>query len=264
MTGAAFAAELAFARDLSGIAAAISARWADGDLGVRHKADATPVTDTDVAIERALREAVRARFPADGFLGEEEGMTGGGRRTWVVDPIDGIRNLVDGIPLWSTLIAVVDDGRPVLGVVHAPTVHERYEAVVGRGATLNGRSIRVSAVASLGEATVLHSGVEEWMRGPYWEGFCSMTASSRRTRGVSDAWGHMLVARGSADVLLEHEPCGPWDWSAVQVIVEEAGGRLTTLEGAPPTPGGNLMSSNGALHGSILTAVRSPAAPTLS
>jgi histidinol-phosphatase len=247
-----FAEELSFARELTDVAASISARWTEGDLGVRHKQDATPVTDTDVAIERALREAVRLRFPDDGFLGEEEGSTGGGPRTWIVDPIDGTRNLIDGIQLWSTLIALVDDGRPVLGVVHAPALQERYEAVAGCGAALNGERIHVSSTTMLDDAMVLHSGVEEWMRGSYRDGFGSIASSARRTRGISDAWGHMLVARGSADVLLEHEPCGPWDWSAVRVIVDEAGGRLSTLEGHEPSPGCNLLSTNGALHGSLV------------
>ena len=138
MSSAPLSEELGFARELADMAASISARWTEGDLGVRQKHDSTPVTDTDVAIERALREAVRARFPEDGFLGEEEGATEGGRRTWVVDPIDGTRNLIDGIQLWTTLIALVDDGRPVVGVANAPAVNERYEAVIGQGATLNG------------------------------------------------------------------------------------------------------------------------------
>jgi len=264
MTPAAFAEEVAFARQLADMAAAISGRWNDGPGRVRHKLDSTPVTDTDVAIERTLRDAVLARFPDDGFLGEEEGLTSGGPRTWVVDPIDGTHNLIDGIQLWSTLIAVVDHGRPVLGIVHAPAVNERYEAVAGHGATLNGRPIHASDTASLGDAMVLHSGVEEWMRGPYWNGFRALTASARRTRGVSDAWGHMLVARGSADVLLEHEPCGPWDWSAVQVIVEEAGGQLTTLDGMEPAPGCNLLSSNGALHASVVRELGQHASPRSS
>lgn len=252
-----FDEELAFARELAEIAASISARWADdGAGGIRHKHDSTPVTDTDVAIERALRAAVLDRFPDDGFLGEEEGLTSGGARTWVVDPIDGTRNLIDGIQLWTTLIALADRGAPVVGIVHAPALNERYEAVVGQGATLNGQPIRVSEVSALGDAMVLHSAAEEWMRGPYWDGFCSVAAAARRTRGVSDAWGHMLVARGSADVLLEHEPCGPWDWSAVQVIVEEAGGALTTLEGTAPTPGSSLLSSNGPLHASVVSMLR--------
>jgi histidinol-phosphatase len=252
MSPAPLSEELGFARELADMAASISARWTEGDLGVRHKHDSTPVTDTDVAIERALREAVRARFPEDGFLGEEEGATEGGRRTWVVDPIDGTRNLIDGIQLWTTLIALVDDGRPVVGVANAPAVNERYEAVIGQGATLNGEPIRVSDAPTIEDAMVLHSGVEEWMRGPYWDGFRSLAGSARRTRGVSDAWGHMLVARGSADVLLEHEPCGPWDWFAVQIIVQEAGGRITTLDGEPLTPGCNLLSSNGRLHDQVI------------
>ncbi len=256
MNDPALPAERSFARHLADTAASISARWASGNLGVRQKLDETPVTDLDVAIERALRAAVRERFPRDAFLGEEDGLTPGGPRTWLVDPIDGTRNLIDGIQLWTTLIALVDEDRPVLGLVDAPRVRERYEATTGGGATLNDTPIHVSDVTSLTDCLVLHSGVEEWMRGPYWHAFCSLAASARRTRGVSDAWGHMLVARGSADVLIEHEPCGPWDWSAVQVIVQEAGGHLTTLEGNEPAAGSSLLSSNGPLHDAAVRELR--------
>jgi histidinol-phosphatase len=259
VTAPAFSEELAFARELAATAAAIAAASDIPALAVRHKHDATPVTDADVAIERALRGAVAARFPLDGFLGEEEGASPGGPRTWVVDPIDGTRNLIDGIQLWTTLIALIEHDRPVLGLAHAPAIGERYEAVAGRGATLNGRPIAVSTVASVEQSLLLHSGVEEWMRGPVWDGFCSLVGSARRTRGISDAWGHMLVARGSADLLLEHEPCGLWDWAAVQVIVGEAGGRLTTLDGAEPFDGCTLLSSNGLVHDEVIDRLGSPA-----
>jgi histidinol-phosphatase len=219
-----------------------------------------PAFSEELAFARELAATAAAIAAASGFLGEEEGASPGGPRTWVVDPIDGTRNLIDGIQLWTTLIALVEHDRPVLGLVHAPAVGERYEAVAGRGATLNGRPIAVSTVASVEQSLLLHSGVEEWMRGPVWDGFCSLVGSARRTRGISDAWGHMLVARGSADLLLEHEPCGLWDWAAVQVIVGEAGGRLTTLDGAEPFDGCTLLSSNGLVHDEVVDRLGSPAA----
>lgn len=248
--------ERGFANELADIASAMALSYSAGDLRVRRKEDATPVTDADAAIERTLRDAVSARFPQDGFLGEEGGAASDGRRVWVVDPIDGTSNFIDGIPIWGVLIALVVEHHPILGVADSPLLGERYEAVRGEGAWMNGAPIRVSSVGSLREALVVHSGVEEWLRGPYWQGFEAIARECRRTRGLSDFWGHMLVARGSADVLLEHEPCGPWDWAAIRVILEEAGGRMTTLDGEEPHGGCSLLSTNGALHADVLARLR--------
>jgi len=248
--------ELRFANDLADTAARMALSYPPDALHVRNKQDESPVTDADAAIERSLREAVVARFPQDGFLGEEEGSDRESRRVWVVDPIDGTTNFIDGIQIWAVLIALVVEGHPVLGVVDAPRLAERYEAVRGQGAWMNGDPIKASSADRLDQALVVHSGVEEWMEGPYWEGFQRIARGSRRTRGLSDFWGHMLVARGSADVLLEHEPCGMWDWAAVSVILEEAGGRITTLDGAQPHGGCSLLSTNGALHDEVLEHLR--------
>jgi len=251
-----YADELAFAHELVDIAARITRHHVEHPVQVRHKEDATPVTDADIAVELALREATTLRFPDDGFVGEEGGRTGGSPRTWVVDPIDGTKNFVDGIQVWATLVALEEDGIPVLGVVDAPHLGERYDAVRGQGARLNHDPIEVSDVPSLAEAFVLHSGVEEWLRGPRWERFVDVVGGARRTRGLSDFWGHVLVARGSADVLLEHEPCGVWDWAALQVVLEEAGGRMTTLDGEPPYDGCTLLSTNGVIHDEVLARLR--------
>ena len=247
-----YAAEQSFANELADIAADIAVSYPAHALQVRSKDDLSPVTAADAAIERALRAAVAGRFPRDGFLGEEEGASRDGKRMWVVDPIDGTRNFIDGIQIWAVLIALVVDDRPVLGIIDSPGLRERYEAVRGQGARMNGVPIGVSTAKSVGEALVVHSGVEEWLAGPYWEGFERIAMKCRRTRGLSDFWGHMLVARGSADVLMEHEPCGLWDWAAVSVILEEAGGRITTLDGEEPHGGCSLLSTNGALHDEVL------------
>ncbi|MEX1100954.1 MAG: inositol monophosphatase family protein [Actinomycetota bacterium] len=244
--------ELAFAGALADLAASISLPRAGSDLDVRNKADATPVSEVDIEVERALRRAVAERYPDDGFVGEEDGLGPGGPRVWTVDPIDGTRNFLDGLPMWATLIALVIDGHPVLGLVDAPALSERYAAVEGRGATLDGEPIRASDRAALGDAFVLHSGVEEWLGDDRWSGFARIASASRRTRGISDAWGHMLVARGSADAMLEHDPCGIWDWAAVAVVLGEAGGRLTTLDGSALHDGCDLLSSNGRLHAALL------------
>ena len=228
-------------------------------MAVRHKEDDTPVTDVDVAVERALRDAVAVRYPHDAFLGEEGGRTGRGPdRVWVVDPIDGTKNFVDGIQVWATLVALEVDGAPVLGVVDSPHLGERYDAIRGGGARLNGERIEVSDVARLADGFVLHSGVEEWIHGPRWQPFVRVVGGARRTRGLSDFWGHVLVARGSADALLEHEPCGVWDWAALRVVLEEAGGRMTTLDGEEPFDGCTLLSTNGVIHDEVLAQLRMP------
>jgi histidinol-phosphatase len=251
--GADLVRELAFASELADLAASISLPMATSEVGHRTKADRTPVTDVDIAVEQAMRDAVEAAFPDDGFLGEEVGRTRRAARTWVVDPIDGTQNLLDGLQLWTTLIALTIDDAPVLGVVDVPALGERYVAGRGTGATLNGEPIHVSGDATLHEAFVLHSGVEEWLGDERWAGFSDVASTSRRTRGISDAWGHMLVARGSADAMLEHDPCAPWDWAAASVILAEAGGQLTTIGGGALFDGCDLLSSNGALHAELVT-----------
>jgi histidinol-phosphatase len=252
-----FASELAFAHELADLAASIALRFVAEDLLVRHKPDATPVTQVDVEIERALRSAVATRFPGDDVLGEEEGAGTPGERTWVIDPIDGTRSFIAGIQLWATLIALVVDGVPVVGVIGSPGLRERYDAVRGRGARLNGSPIRVSDISSLSEAVVLHSGVRGWLRGRYWAGFRHVAETSARTEGLADFWGHVLVARGSADVFLEHEPCQVWDWMAAKLVLEEAGGAMTTLDGGTPHHACNLLSTNGRLHRSVLEVLAS-------
>jgi histidinol-phosphatase len=248
--------ELAFAHELADIAARITRHHVEHPVAVRHKEDATPVTDVDIAVEAALREATALRFPDDGFVGEEGGRSGGTDRVWIVDPIDGTKNFVDGIQVWATLVALEVDGTPVLGVVDAPHLGERYDAVRGQGARLNHDPIEVSDVPVLADAFVLHSAVEEWLRGPRWGPFVDVIGGARRTRGLSDFWGHVLVARGSADALLEHEPCGVWDWAALRVVLEEAGGRMSTLDGEAPFDGCTLLSTNGVIHDEVLARLR--------
>lgn len=249
-------ADLAFAHELADAAAEVTLRWFGHRLPVELKEDATPVTEVDRAAERAIREAVAARFPGDSVLGEEEGLDAGANgRCWVVDPVDGTKLYAEGIPLWTTLIGLTIDGEPVLGVADAPALGDRYHATKGGGAWRGDRHLMVSDVAHLDEAFVAHSGIEEWICGGRNDALLRVAARARATRGLSDAWGHLLVAQGSVDALLEHEPCFAWDWTAAGVIVEEAGGRLTTLAGAPPTPGVDLLVTNGALHPEILEAL---------
>lgn len=245
--------ELAFAHELADLAATITLPAFGGRIPVTLKADHTPVTELDTATERALRERTAAAFPDDAFLGEEDGRSGHGDRVWVVDPIDGTKNFADGVPLWSTLVALVVEGQFVVGIIDVPTLSDRYAARLGAGATRNGEPIRVSATRAMDEAFLVHSGIEEWMTDDRLADLTRIAGLVRRTRGLTDAWGHALVAQGSADILVDHDPCGEWDYAAGKIIVEEAGGRMTTLDGGPLHPGCDLLVSNGSLHDEVRT-----------
>lgn len=245
--------ELAFAHELADVAAKVTLSEFGARLPVTLKSDGTVVTEADVRAERAIRDMVRATFPDDGVHGEEGGRTrGSGGRTWVVDPIDGTSHYADGVPLWTTLIGLEVDGRAAVGVADVPALGLRYHAVLGGGAWCGDRPLQASDVGSLVDAFVLHSAVEEWIAGGRLDDLVRVVVASRRSRGLSDALGHLLIAQGSAEVLLEHEPCFEWDWLATSVIVEEAGGRLTTLDGDRPVAGKGLIASNGSVHDETL------------
>jgi histidinol-phosphatase len=242
-----FEQELAFANELADEAGRIGMSFFRGTFDVREKVDKTPVTEADLAIEKMVREALGQRFPQDAVLGEEAGLDGASNRRWIVDPIDGTKNFADGVQVWGTLIALALDDVPVVGVVNAPALGERYEAACGSGARMNGEPIRVSRADRLERAFVLHADVPDWIDGPYAAAFLEMLRGARRDRGFGDFWGHMLVARGSADVMLEPE-LATWDWAALWVIVEEAGGRVTTFEGKRLSHGSSVLTTNGVLH----------------
>ncbi len=246
-----FEAELAFAHELADAAGEIAMRFFRGSFEVREKVDKTPVTEADLAIEAELRRLIHARFPQDGVTGEEGGVEGASERRWILDPIDGTKNFADGVQIWGNLIAFEAGGEVVVGVANAPALGERYAAARGLGATLNGEPIRVSRADRVSRAFVLYAEIADWLAGPYREGLLELLMEARRERGFGDFWGHMLVARGSADVMLEPE-LATWDFAAVEVIVEEAGGTITTFEGRPLQDGGSAVSSNGLLHDEIV------------
>ena len=247
--------ELAFAHELADAAAEIATGLFGGSFDVRIKPDQSPVTEADLAIEALIRGRVHERFPEDGVLGEEggteDGEAGAGARRWIVDPIDGTKNFADGVQIWATLIALAVDDHPVVGVVSAPALGERYAAVTGGGATLNGIPIRASKADRIGRAFVVYGGMQDWLEGEWAPGVQELVREARRTRGFGDFWGHMLVARGAADVMLESS-LATWDFAALQVVVEEAGGRMTQLDGAPVAHGMSVLTTNGVLHDEIV------------
>jgi histidinol-phosphatase len=210
-----------------------------------------------VRIEARLRELIAANRPDDAVLGEEAGRSGeaDARRTWILDPIDGTKNFAARIQIWATLIALAVDGEPVLGVASAPALGERYEATSGTRARLNGRAIRVSQVSSVDESLISSTGMHSLLGTPWADAFVALAGDAYRSRGFGDFWGHMLVARGSAEAMIEPQ-LRTWDWAAVKVIVEEAGGRMTQLDGSPVKDRMSVLSTNGLLHDEIITRFR--------
>ena len=247
-----FEHELAFALGLADRAAEIAMDVFRGDVRVRIKADLSPVTQADTSIEAMVREQVAAAFPDDRVMGEEEGgdATSGGR-VWIVDPIDATANFTRGIPIWATLISLQVDGEQVLGVVDAPALAERYEAVRGEGARCNGETLSVSDLDDVASSQVLFGGLGPWIREPRADAVLAVFAEAKRARGFGDFWGHMLVARGSAEAMLEPE-LSVWDYAALVPIVEEAGGRMSAMEGGPLRHGGSVLTSNGAIHDELV------------
>jgi histidinol-phosphatase len=250
-----FEQELSFAHDLADRAAEIAMSYFLGEFEVRQKPDLSPVTDADTSVETAIREMIAERFPADAVTGEEHG-EGTGDRVWIVDPIDGTKNFADGVPIWATLIALQVDGRSALGVASAPAMGERYEAIRGGGARWNGRELRVSE-RKLEDAFMVFSSIDDWLGGPREDTFLDLVRETRRSRGFGDFWGHMLVARGAADLMME-PALRIWDWASITVIVEEAGGRVTTFDGKEPSDGSSIVTANPVVHDEVVRRLSGP------
>ena len=227
-------------------------------LTVETKADRTPVTEADRRCEEKIAETLGRAFPDMGFLGEETGAREGrSPARWIVDPIDGTKNFIRGIPFFATLIALEEAGEVTAGVIHAPATGELLYARKGRGAFVDGQPARVSTVSALAQAMLVHGGLGDLMRGPYWRWFLELVRRTARQRGFGDALGHMQVIRGSAEVVIEPD-VKPWDLAATKIIVEEAGGRLTDFEGTSSIYSGNAVISNGRVHDAVLEVLRSP------
>ncbi|HUR22372.1 MAG TPA: histidinol-phosphatase [Acidimicrobiales bacterium] len=247
--------DLALALELADLADAMTlARFRDVDLVVSTKPDLTPVTEADRSVERALRERITAARPDHGILGEEFGSEGAGAWRWIVDPIDGTKNYVRGIPIWATCIALQHDAEVTVGVVSAPALGRRWWAARGEGAYAGGQRIQVSKVASVADAQMSYDSVQGFEPHGLGERFLDLARRCWRTRGLGDFWSHVLVAEGAVDIAVEPE-VSVWDVAAVQVIVEEAGGRFTDLAGAARLDGGSAVSTNGLLHEQVLAAL---------
>lgn len=234
-----------------------TARFRALDLHVMRKPDLTPVTDADEAVEESLRRTLSRVRSRDAVTGEEQGTTGNSQRRWVVDPIDGTKNFVRGVPVWATLISLVVDDEVVVGVVSAPQLQRRWWASTGSGAW-TGRSLlkasrmAVSDVRRLEDASFSYSSLTGWDERGRLEDVLSLMRRVWRTRAYGDFWSYMLLAEGAVDVAAEPE-LEVYDMAALDVIVREAGGRFTSLDGTDGPWGGNALATNGHLHDAVLS-----------
>ena len=257
--------DLELALELAAIADGITmTRYLAQDLVVSTKPDNTPVTDADKATEEALRKHLAQERPADGLVGEEFGNQNiEAARYWVIDPIDGTKNFMRGVPTWATLIGLVerqDDGseKVIVGVTSAPALFRRWYASAGNGAftTLIGsapRKIEVSRVSELSNASIAYSDFQGW--GDRLPKFQKLIADCTRSRGYGDFWSHMLVAEGAVDIAAEPS-LALWDMAALDVIVREAGGTFSNLTGEAGPFGGSGISSNTLLHPTVMAALK--------
>ena len=266
--------DLALAHALADLADAITLnRYQAQDLVITNKPDNTPVTDADRAVETAIREALATHRQTDGLVGEEFGSDKGtSNRYWVIDPIDGTKNFMRGVPTWATLIALVNVDSSgieevVVGIASAPALARRWSAAQGHGAFVrfnpgsaddlseefdassHEKKISVSKVAKLSDASISYSDFVGW--GDRLEPFQKMLANAWRTRGIGDFWSHMLVAEGAVDVAIEPS-LAVWDMAALDIIVREAGGAFTNTAGQNGPFGGSGVSTNGALHNAVI------------
>ena len=266
--------DLALAHALADLADAISLdRYQAQDLVITTKPDNTPVTDADRAVETAIREALATHRHTDGLVGEEFGSDKGtSGRYWVIDPIDGTKNFMRGVPTWATLIALVQVDASgveevVVGIASAPALARRWSAAKGQGAFVrftagnidelseefdassSEKKISVSKVGALSDASISYSDFVGW--GDRLEPFQKMLANAWRTRGIGDFWSHMLVAEGAVDIAIEPK-LAVWDMAALDIIVREAGGTFTNTAGQNGPFGGSGVSTNGLLHNAVI------------
>lgn len=231
-------------------------RYKSLDLHVATKPDLTPVSESDHRVEEVIRKTLSRARPRDAVVGEEVGTTGWGARRWVIDPIDGTKNYIRGVPVWATLIGLMVEDQVVAGVVSAPALGRRWWASYGDGAW-TGRALmsaspcRVSDVSTLADASLSYASLHGWEKAGRYDAFLELMRSVWRTRAYGDFWSYMLVAEGAVDIAAEPE-LALYDMAALAVIVTEAGGEFTALDGRPGPTGANALATNGRLHREVL------------
>jgi histidinol-phosphatase len=256
------AADLELALSLADIADTITLeRFLADNLAIETKPDLTPVTEADRAVEQAVRDRLAEVRPGDSVVGEEFGVSvAAGDRRWIIDPIDGTKNYVRGIPVWATLLALEDGGEITVGVASAPAISRRWWAARGHGAFVDDgldggpRRCAVSVVHELADAQLCFPGLDGWGGPGGLDGLIELAGRCWRSSGFGDFWSYMLIAEGAADITCE-PVVSLWDLAAPQIIVEEAGGRFTDLRGVRTAAGGNAIATNGPLHDAALAIV---------
>jgi len=273
-----YAEDLDLALELADLADAVSlARFRAVDLDVQTKPDRTPVTEADLAVERAIRDRLADARPGDGILGEEFGTEGDSTRQWILDPIDGTANFLRGVPVWGTLIALAVDGVPVVGVASSPAMGRRWWAARGHGAWTTAsagelgadpseasdaasarvpgaRRLRVSGVERLADASLSFQSLAQWRQAGHLDRLLALSEQVWRDRAYGDLWSYALLAEGVIDITGEFD-VKPYDLAALVPIVEEAGGRFTSIAGEPGPWHGSALATNGRLHDAVLAAL---------
>lgn len=233
-------------------AGAVALRYFESNLNVEWKSDQSPVTVADREAEALLRSTLLGKFPSDGFLGEESGdQPGSSGFRWIIDPVDGTRSFVRGVPLWATLVGLEYKGEQIAGIANVPALGHLYRALRGDGAYRNDNRIHVSDVSTLARSHLFYSSVSWFVKAGRQDLFLQLAAQTERQRGYGDFYGFVLVAQGSGDIMLEHG-CHAWDLSALMAILEEAGGRMTDWQGQPDIHHPDVVASNGLLHDKVL------------
>jgi histidinol-phosphatase len=249
--------DLGLAHELADIADRLTmARWRSADLRVETKPDLSPVTDVDRAVEAELRALLAQKCPGDAVFGEEQGgeVLSGGRR-WILDPVDGTRNYLRGLTVFATLIALEVEGVYEVGMVSAPAMRQRWWAARGQGARSHDGPLHVSQVRAIPDAYI-SAGDPRYFEGPeVSRAYAALADRCWTSRALGDFWPHVLVAEGSIDISVEMG-ASLWDWAPLLVIVEEAGGRFTDLDGTVRADGAAAIVSNGLLHDDVLAALR--------
>ena len=243
------------------------AAQAAGDVALKYfrrgvevtlKPDRSPVTQADREAEQVIVEILARAFPDHGFLGEELGARGSEEVRWIVDPIDGTRNFVRGIPIWGALIALEERGEITAGVVLNPVSGELWTTRKGGGAFLGGERLRVSDISSLDQATLIHASLSLIRRSGHWDSFIRLVDATDRQRGFGDFMCYTVVAEGKAEIAVEASDLKPWDLAPLKLLVEEAGGRFTDFAGTPSIYSGTALATNGRLHDAALALIRAP------
>jgi len=255
--------DLNIALELADIADRITlSRFLASDLVVETKPDLTPVSEADTAVERAIRELLAELRPGDSVVGEEYGDSNASdsSRRWIIDPIDGTKSYVRGIPLWATLLALQEDGEGTVAVVSAPALQRRWWASAGNGAFVTDglssepRRLRVSAISTLADSHLSYADLVDWGAIGRLDAALELLEACWRARSLGDFWAYMLLAEGAIEISLD-PAASLWDLAAPQLIIEEAGGRFTDLGGVRTADGGDAIATNGLVHDAALAII---------